>query len=165
MTFVPNQEPPRATRSAGRTFLFWLVMLVFAIVLWQMFSTGGKDQGPVRQMSYSDFINQVDLSNVTSVRLLVSPTTAKVEGTLRLASQRFETTIPREVIPDLTERLRKQEVTVEVVELRDASPAKTFQLLAPFILILIAVAFVITKMRARQRPPGGPPPQNQPLGD
>ncbi len=106
MTFVPQQGRSGNT-SVRRTALFWVLMIALATVLWQMDSKEGPGHGPARAISYSDFMSRVDQNNVAGVRLVLSPSTAELRGTLRKPAQNFKVTIPKEVIPDLTERLTR----------------------------------------------------------
>jgi ATP-dependent Zn protease len=147
-----------------RIALFGVMMIVLAFVVWQMGSVP-KGQRSALAISYSDFMNQVDKNNVGSAKLLVSDSTAEIQGQLREPVQNFSVTIPKEVIPDLTDRLRKQGVVVDVAENRRGSPLNVFVGLLPLLLIVVIWIFRIQAMRARQRPPSGPPAKNQPLGD
>ena len=177
MTFVPNQ-PGRRGAAAGmpaalRTVLFWLLMVALAAVLWKM---AERDQPsgpsePSASISYSDFMAQVDKNNVASVRLLESAATAEVEGRLRDPEERFRTTVPKETIPTLTERLRKQGVAVEVSEDNRVSWPRFLVNMAPFLLIVALWIFMIRrkwrKAKSVQSPPVTPiptVPTNRPLG-
>lgn len=169
MTFVPQQGRSGNT-SVRRTALFWVLMIALAAVLWQMDSKEGPGHGPARAISYSDFMSRVDQNNVAGVRLILSPSTAELRGTLRNPVQNFKVTIPKEVIPDLTERLRSQGVSIEVVERNDANWISLVITGTPLILFLLSWILVMKKRRAQSGPPLGPspsaaPPQNQPLGD
>lgn len=157
-----------------RTILFWVLMLALAVVLWQMASRnqGPPTSAPAAAMSYSDFMAQVDKSNVSSVRLLESPATAEVDGQLRDPQERFRTTIPKETIPALTDQLRRQGALVEVSEEKRASNRDLILNLAPF-LVILALWIVMFMMRSRRnRPTQNPPPisptptipTNRPLG-
>jgi cell division protease FtsH len=142
---------------AIRTVLFWVMMIALATVLWKM-ANEGKDESPSRQMSYSDFMGQVDQGNIATAKLLLSPSTAEVQGTLRQGSERFTVTIPTEVIPDLTERLRKQGTTVEVAETKNSNVSNTIINFSPIIIIIGIWIFMMRRMQNRKNPPpqGGP---------
>jgi cell division protease FtsH len=133
------------------------MMIALAVVLWQMASkpTGQK---PSSAMSYSDFMTQVDKQNVGSVKLLVSQSTARIQGQLCTPLENFSVTIPKEVIPDLTERLRKQGATVEVSEVNDSNWTSLLINFLPILLIVGIWIFMIRQMRAKQQqlPPGNP---------
>jgi hypothetical protein len=103
--------------SPVRTFLFWLMMVALAAVLWKM---ANKSSEPAvgHPMSYSDFMNCVDQNDIAKVKLIESQSTAEIQGQLRRPPRNFTLTIPKETIPDLTERLQKQGTAVNVVESR-----------------------------------------------
>jgi len=176
MSFVPNQagRPGGGMPAALRTVLFWLLMVVLATVLWKMSSSNrsaGSGGPPSPEMSYSDFMGQVDKDNVSSVRLLESPATSEVQGELRDSQQKFRTTIPKETIPTLTERLRKQGASVEVSEENNVGWTRLLANLAPFILILAFWVFMMGSRLRGNRPVQNPPaaptptvPTNRPLG-
>lgn len=144
--------------STVRTILFWVMMIALAMVLWQMASRP-TNQKPSSAMSYSDFMNQVDKHNVGSAKLLVSQSTARIQGQLCTPLENFIVTIPKEVIPDLTDRLRKQGATVEVAEVGDSNWIHLLINLSPILLIVGIWIFMMRRMRNRRVPPSpaGPP--------
>jgi len=146
-----------------RTFLFWFMMIALAIVLWQM-SSKSTDTKPRSAMNYSDFMTQVDKSNIGSAKLLVSQSTARIQGQLRTPEQNFVVTIPKEVIPDLTDRLRKQGATVEVTEVNDSNFINLLINFSPILLIVGIWIFMMRQMRARQQQPPPGNPSSRPIG-
>ena len=54
--------------SVAKTALFWLVILVSAILLWQTAKPGGSAQA-VPEVSYSDFLARVAKGQVSSVTI------------------------------------------------------------------------------------------------
>lgn len=157
--------------AAARTILFWLLMAALAVVLWKISSSGqGGNAAPGSSMSYSDFMAQVDKNNVASIRLAESPATAEVHGQLRQPPDKFQTTVPKETIPALTEELRKQGVPIDVSEVKTTGWIELIINLSPFVVILAIWIFMIRRMRPRLSP--GPPaestastiPTNRPLG-
>jgi ATP-dependent Zn protease len=158
--------------ATTRTILFWLLMVALAVVLWKMADKGPGQGEPSTPMSYSDFMAQVDKSNVSSVRLLESPATAEVEGQLRDSRERFRTTIPKEAIPALTDELRKQGVPIDASEEKKPGNRDLIVNLAPF-FVIVALWIVMFVMRSRrsktmQSPPSATPtptiPTNRRLG-
>lgn len=164
MSVAPGPSRPVAISPVVRTVLFWVMMIALAAVLWHM-ASGPNGQKSASAISYSDFMNQVDKNNVGSAKLLVSQSTAEIQGQLREPVENFRVTIPKEVIPDLTERLRKQGVVVEVAENKHGNPQNVFVGLVPLLVIVVIWIFRIQAMRTRRRTPASAPPQNQPLGD
>jgi hypothetical protein len=65
----------------------------------------------------------------------------------------------------LTERLRKQGVSVGVAEAKQTNLRETLVGLVPFVLVLALWLLRIRRMQVPKLPPASAPPQNQPLGD
>src|ERR1700758_3804076 len=102
MPFAPQDRATLASRASVRTFLFWVLMLLLAALLWQTTSSHSGRNG-LQELSYSDFMQQVDNMNISSARLVMSQSTARIEGRLRKGVRGYSVTIPKEVIPDLTD--------------------------------------------------------------
>lgn len=163
MTFVPNASSRMGVSPVARIVLFWLLMIILAVVLWRMASSK-KSGGTVESITYSDFMQQVDLKNVASVKLIASQSTAEIQGEFRQPAQKFKVTIPKEVISNLTERLRNEGVSIEVGEIKNATWAELLTNLAPFILLLAFWVFMIRQMRAKRNPPPPDNLLNRPIG-
>ncbi len=156
MTFAPDApgspaEGPWLAGRTGRALLFWLLMVLLAVVLWKMAST---PQFKGRELSYSDFQSQVEKQNIREVTIYLRANTAVVEGTLRSTGERFRTVVPKEAVSDLNTQLRKQGVPIQVRE-GSARGDWTSLLLNLFPLVLL-VAFWIYMMRRMQRRWRGP---------
>ncbi len=178
MTFVPNQQPRMGMSTTVRTILFWVLMVALAVVLWQMASKDkpGAPASSSSTISYSDFMAQVDKSNVRSVKIVESPSTAEVEGELREPPQSFRVTVPKEAIPDLTERLQKQGASIDVSSGKDANWRTTAVNLLPIIVIVALWIFSMSRRsgRSMRNAPASPAtpttpttptvPTNRPLG-
>lgn len=152
MTFAPDQTRRAGLSPVVRTILFCLMMVALALVLWQMAQKPQESPGGTA-MSYSDFMGQVDKSNVASAKLLEGRSTTQIQGQLRQPAQNFSATIPNEVIPDLMQRLQKQGTAVDVREAAGANPASTTSLLmnlAP-LLVIFLLTFFIFRLRRNQR--------------
>ena len=174
MTFAPNPQQPRTGMSSTvRTILFWVLMLALAVVLWKMADNdkGSGRSEPSSSMSYSDFMAQVDKNNISNVRIVGSPSTAEVRGQLRQPSASFRVTIPKESIPELTQRLQKQGASIEVSTVQDSNWRTTAVPIVPIILIIAFWFFVGRRSRSMRNPPANPTPSttptiptNRPLG-
>ena len=162
MTFAPNGPATRTMPSTTRTILFWSMMIVLAVVLWQMASKS-PHQTSGQTMSYSDFMDQVDKNNVATARLYVSPSTAEIQGELRQPAQSYKVTSPKEVIPELTERLRKQGARVDVSGISPGNWQSLLINVSPLIVLIGIWIFMLKRVqgRAAQTPPGEP--ANRPL--
>ena len=159
MSFVPN--PSRGTRmnTEARTLIFWVLMISLAVVLWQMAAGRGSRGGPAEALSYSDFMKQVDSSNVESAHFELSQNTANVTGSLKQPAGRYRTTVPRESAANVMNTLRSNGVDVAVVEAPTA--LDTIKTIGPIVVLVILLIFVMRqKMRTRQNTgsPGQPSP-------
>ena len=166
MTIVPG-HPRRGGVSVVRTVIFWVMMIALAFVLWKIASNDGPEKPASFQMSYSDFMANVDRSNIKSAKLLESPVTAEIQGQLRDSARDFSTTVPKEVIPEVTDKLRKQGATVEVTEIRATTGLQLFVEFSPVLVIVGLWIFMFMRQQKRRTVPSPPQagtPTNRPLG-
>jgi cell division protease FtsH len=154
-----------------RTVLFWALMVALAAVLWQM-TSHSKNSVPDNQISYSDFLQQVDKNNIATAIFALSQNTADVSGNLREPVQDYRTTVPKESVSDLTDRLRKVGANVSVSESSKQSWQTYLANLAPLLLLVGFWIFMMQRMRSKQTMPRDPtappnmssdPPSNTPL--
>ncbi len=169
MTFAPNPRAGTGLSPVVRTFLFWILMVGLAVVLWQT-SKSPKDTGSSDSISYSDFLQQVDKNDIGTATFSLSDNTAAVSGKLRDSTQEYRTTVPKENISDLTDRLRKQGANVSVSEAPKQTTKSYLLNLAPLLLLVGFWIFVMQRMRSRQTlptdtpsPPNTMGPSNTPL--
>jgi len=162
MSFAPDQQSRVGMPNTTRTILFWVLMVALATVLWQMASKS-PNQKSVPSMTYSDFMNHVDNNNVATAKLFDWKETAEIDGQLRQPPQQFKVTIPKEVIPDLTERLRKQGVSIDVSNASEPNWQNVALNLSPFVVILGLWFFMMRQRRIKrdQSMPGDP--SNRPI--
>lgn len=159
MSIVPNSGRNSMMPSAVRNLLFWILMILLAVVLWQMVSKGGhSDQGSAA-LSYSSFMNQVDGNNVQRANVQVMQNTADVSGTLKQGASGYRTTIPRDTLPDLLAKLRQQATDVHVTE---GSSQTWVNFLADVVPVILLVGAWILMMRMRTRQNPNPPNQLTP---
>jgi ATP-dependent Zn protease len=141
-------------------------MMALAVILWRMSSTP-RDSGSKTQISYSDFLQQADKNNIATATFGLSQSAADVNGALRDPVEGYRTTVPRESVSDLTDRLRKQGANVSVSELPNQTWKAYLANLAPLLLLVGFWIFMMQRMRARQMPPPNSPntttPSNTPL--
>lgn len=164
MSIMPDQPARGGTTSLGRRILFWFLICVLVIMLWQIFSKGAHDERKATSaLNYSAFMQQVDQDNVVSATLYVFPSTAEITGELRQPPQRYSVTIPKELISALMDRLRKQGATIQVFETRESTWTNLILELFPF-LILFVVLIVLFKARNKLRRSAQPDSANRPLG-
>jgi len=127
--------------STVKTIVFWLVIVVSGVLLWQVVKTGGAGS-KTKEINFTEFMSQVDQGNVQSVTLLNSD----VQGTYRNEKTPFHTTVPANY-PDMIKVLRDRNVNITV---KDGSggnwPAWLFNL-APIILLAALWFFMIRQMQ------------------
>ena len=56
--------------STVKTVVFWVVMLATALLLWQVVRTGSPSRE--RELSFSEFMNQVEQNNISEITLYSS---------------------------------------------------------------------------------------------
>ncbi len=154
MSLAPESPSP-STRSdwlfsrTRRLLLFWLMMILLAVVLWKMAST---PESKAREISYSDFQAQVEKQNVRDVVIYPRANTAAVHGTLRSTGERFRTVIPKEAIADLNSQLRKQGVQIEIGETSRADWTSLFFNMFPLVLLVVFWIYMMRRMQKRGWP-------------
>jgi cell division protease FtsH len=148
MSFMPGQQDG-GRLPAVRTFLFWLLMILLAVVLWKMASNGRPNKN-VRTISYSDFLAQMEKNNVKSARYFLSQTTAEIDGELREPPEQFGVTVPKEAIPNLTDQLRKQGVRIDVAASASGDWVNFFVNFAPLILLVAFWIFMMKRYRLKR---------------
>jgi ATP-dependent Zn protease len=163
VSIMPGQSSKPGTRPLPRTIFFVSLMVVLALILWKMASSNGGTTERPASMSYSDFMNQVDQNNIASAQLALAQNTAELRGALRQPPRDFEVTIPRDVIPDLAERLRKQGVSVQVTEQTQEGMRHFLLNFGALPLLVVFWIFMMYRMRAKKSPAPNAP-ANRPLG-
>ncbi len=133
---------------ATRTVLFWLFIVALGIVLWRSVN---KPAELGRALNLTEFLDQVDKNNVREVVISVAHDTAEAQGELREPAEKFHTTIPKELIPDLTRKLREKNVPMSVTG-SSGSDWTTFVLnAAPLFLLVVFWIFMMRRMQRRKR--------------
>ena len=162
MTFAPGLPPRSGTPSVVRMVLFWILMILLATVFWHV--TQKKNSHTVQMVGYSDFMQQVDLKNVSSAKFHTSESTADVQGLFRQPHQAYKVTIPKEVISPLIERLRNQGVPIEVGTGANLNWSRFIVNISPFLVLL--GSWILMLRRKRIKPAESAPSElsNRPLG-
>jgi cell division protease FtsH len=145
MAFVPGEHTTPQLSAVWRTIFFGVFMLVLDTLLWEMASWQVGDE-----LNYSDFMQQVDKNNVASAELLMGQRTSRVRGTLREPAKRYSAAVPTEAIPDLTDRLKKQGVSLTVSKRKIQLPGAILNY-APLILLIVFWIFAMNRIRGRQQ--------------
>jgi len=126
--------------TAVRNIVFWVVMVVFALLIWAVVtsSTGEK----VRDLTFTEFTNEVNKDNVRDVEI----TGTAARGNLKKDSAKFRTTIPSN-FPDLYKTLQEKNVNVII---KDTSSSSWVAYLANGLPIILLVALWVFMMRQMQ---------------
>ncbi len=112
---LPNaglrEVQPMGSRQAVRHVIFWTVMLGFALFTWAVVKSNTGPQ--VRELSFTQFLDELDKDNVREVTLsgIDVPAMFEVGGILKKQSEPFVTTVPVHY-PDLYKALREKNVNV-----------------------------------------------------
>lgn len=158
MSIVPQSGRSAGLAPAVRNVMFWILMILLAVVLWQMVSKGRhSDQGSMA-VSYSSFMNQVDGNNVQTANVAVMQNTADVSGALKQGAGTYRTTIPRDSLPNLLVKLRQEGTEVHVTEGAHESTWVNFLVGVAPIILLVGLWIFMMRMRMKQ----SPNPPNQP---
>ena len=93
--------------TAIRNIIFWVVMAVFALLIWAIVKSNTGER--VREMTFTEFTNEVNKDNVRDVTIVGSD----ASGTLKKDSGKFKTTIPAN-FPDLYKTLQEKSVNITI---------------------------------------------------
>jgi cell division protease FtsH len=123
-----------------KTLVFWIVITVSALLLWQVVKNNQSTQS-VPEISYSQFLSQVDSGNVAKVRIAGSTG----EGTHSEGS-RFRVILPASQ-EQMLETLRQK--NVEIWYSADTSSASWWVNVAPLALLAALWFFMIRQIKSR----------------
>ncbi|HEV3275833.1 MAG TPA: ATP-dependent zinc metalloprotease FtsH [Terriglobia bacterium] len=127
--------------SAVKNIIFWVVMVVTALVLWEVWITSTRER--VQELTFSQFTTMVNNGDVKDVTIAGTD----VSGSLKKDGSKFKTTIPANY-PDVFKSLLDKSVSTNVKS-DQASPWLTWvgNLLLP---IMVLVGFWIFFFRQMQ---------------
>ena len=101
--------------STVKTVVFWLVIVLSGVLLWQVVKVGNS--GPKeREINFSEFMSQVDQNNVSEVTVLAS----EVRGKLKNDKAPFHANIPANY-PDMYKILQDHGVNITVKDVSSGS--------------------------------------------
>jgi cell division protease FtsH len=133
--------------STARTIAFWLFVILLAVVLWKLASTGSQSARE-EEPPYTDFLSQVDKGNVGEVTLTLSQISAEVQGEWKEPSRKFRLIVPRESTPELTKLLREKGVRIHVKEVSRGDWLTFLINASPLFLLVGLWIFMIRQMQA-----------------
>jgi len=115
--------------STVKTVVFWLVIVLSGVLLWQVVKAGGTGTKP-KQINFSEFMSQVDQNNVQEVTVMGT----EVEGKFRNEKTPFHTTVPPNY-SDMYKPLREKGVNITVKDVQSGGWPSWLLQLAPLILL------------------------------
>ncbi len=115
--------------STVKTVVFWLVIVLSGILLWQVVKAGGSGQKE-REINFSDFMSQVNQGNVAEVTVLG----VDVRGRYKTDKVTFHTIVPPNY-PDMFKMLQDKGVNITVKDAQGGSWPTWLLNLAPLILL------------------------------
>ncbi len=134
--------------SAAKTILVWMFIILLGLVLWKVFTPSGTANRE-SELSYNEFMNQVDRANVKEVIMYISPNSYEIKGDYREPStQKFKVTIFKEGAPDIVKNLRDKGVLINVQEVRSNDWLTIAINLLPFVVLFGLWIFMIRQMQA-----------------
>ena len=133
--------------STVRTILFWLLMILLAVVLWKMASTGGQSAHE-DEPNYTNFLAKVQSGGVKDVVIYLAPNSAELQGEYRDASKFKGVTIANTAIPDVTKTLQDHNVPYNFKEVKTADWLSFLVNFAPLILLVLFWVFMMKQMQA-----------------
>jgi cell division protease FtsH len=127
--------------STVKTVVFWGVIVVSALLLWQVVKVGNAGQKE-KDLNFSEFMSQVDQGNVQEVLI----NGMEVHGKLRDKSG-FHTTVPMNY-PDMITILRSKGVNTSFRDIQGSIwTSGLFNILLPMILLAAFWFFMIRQMQ------------------
>jgi cell division protease FtsH len=134
--------------STVRTILFWLLMILLAVVLWKMASPSSQTAHE-DEPSYTKFLAQVQSGNVKEVTIYLKQNSAEIQGEYRDNTTKFRSvTVANSSIPDITKMLQDKGVLINIKEVKDGDWLAFMVNFAPVILLVLFWIFMMRQMQA-----------------
>jgi cell division protease FtsH len=125
--------------STVKTIIFWVVIAISAVALWQVVKTANSGQ-KVKEINFSQFMAEVEQGNVKDVTLTGMEVTGKTGD-----GSGFHTTAPANY-PDMIKKLQDKNVSITVRDVNSGSWSWLVQL-APLALLAALWYFMIRQMQ------------------
>jgi len=126
--------------STVKTIIFWVVILISAVALWQVVKTANSGQ-KVQEINFSRFMSEVDQGTVKDVTI----SGQEVKGKLADGSM-FHLTAPANY-PDMIKKLQDKNVSITVQDVGNSSWGWLINLFAPLALLAALWYFMIRQMQ------------------
>jgi cell division protease FtsH len=125
--------------STVKTIIFWVVILISAVALWQVVKTANSGQ-KIKDINFSQFMAEVDQGSVKEVTITGMEVTGKAND-----GSSFHTTAPANY-PDMIKKLQEKGVSITVHDVNSGSWGWLVQL-APLALLAALWYFMIRQMQ------------------
>ena len=122
-------------------------MIVLAVVLWKMASTGGQG-AKEDQPQYSQFLQKVDAGGVKDVTIYISQNSSELQGDYRDGGKFHDVTLANTAIPDLVKSMEAQHVEYNYKEVNSSNWISFMINFAPLILLVAFWIFMMKQMQA-----------------
>ena len=126
--------------STVKTIIFWVVILISAVALWQVVKTANSGQ-KVQDINFSRFMSEVDQGTVKDVTI----TGQEVKGKLADGSL-FHLIAPANY-PEMIKKLQDKNVSITVQDIGNSSWGWLINLFAPLALLAALWYFMIRQMQ------------------
>jgi cell division protease FtsH len=127
--------------STVKTIVFWLVIIIAAVLLWNVlkYSNSGAKERPI---NFSEFMSQVNQNNVADVII----TNQEVRGKFKDGKSAFNTTVPP-AYPDMIKTLQEKGVNITVKDTSGTGYGAMLINFLPLILLGALWFFMIRQMQ------------------
>ena len=127
--------------STVKTVVFWLVIILSAVLLWQVVKAGNTGQKD-KEVNFSQFMSDVDQGNVKEVTI----SGMEVRGKYKNDNSGFHTTAPVNY-PDMIRTLKDKGVSMTFHDINSGGWPTWLLNLAPLILLAALWFFMIRQMQ------------------
>lgn len=144
-------------RGPGRTIIFWIVIVLVAVVLYNFVS---EPQSDMADISYSDFLRYLDQGKISSVTFIDRDITGRFTESITIAGatgsnkyNKFTLRIPFED-PGLVEKLNEKEIVIKAKE-EGLNWGGIMLSMAPWLLLVFFWLFMLRQMQGGAGGPRG----------
>ncbi|MSO20851.1 MAG: ATP-dependent metallopeptidase FtsH/Yme1/Tma family protein [Acidobacteria bacterium] len=128
--------------STVKTVVFWVVLIVTGLALWQVVRPGMPDRE--REISFSEFMNQAEQGNVSQITLYADN---EIRGEYRKDAVRLKSVAPPDY-PDMIKILREKGVVISVKETSSAAWVSWVVQAAPILFFIGIWIFMMRQMQS-----------------
>src|SRR6202041_1558690 len=129
------------------TILFWLLMILLAVVLWKMASTG-LQSAHEEEPNFTTFLGKVQSGSVKDVTVYLAQNSAELQGEYREGGKFKGVTVANTSIPDITKALQDHNVLYNYKEVKNADWLTFLVNFGPLLLLVLFWVFMMKQMQA-----------------